>query len=89
MAASFITFKLLEHNTENEEFEKSRALQKRPITHITLIIIIIIVIIIIMIIIITMIIMITIIIINLFRLHKFAMVHMPKRKKISSLTTHI
>ena len=40
-AASFITSKFLEHNTENEEFEKSRVLQKCPLTHITLIIIII------------------------------------------------
>ena len=38
--ASFITSKFSEHNTENEEFEKSRVLQKCPLMHITLIIII-------------------------------------------------
>ena len=38
VAASFITSKFLEHNTENEEFEKSRVLLKCPLTHITLII---------------------------------------------------
>ena len=43
VAASFINSKLSEHNTENEEFEKSRVLQKRPLTLITLIIIIIII----------------------------------------------
>ena len=43
VAASFITSKFLEHNTENEEFEKSRVLQKCPLTHITPIIIVIIV----------------------------------------------
>ena len=37
----FKTSKFFEHNTENEEFEKSRVLQKCPLTHITLIIIII------------------------------------------------
>ena len=41
IAASFITSKFLEHNTENEEFEKSRLLQKCPLTHITLIMIMI------------------------------------------------
>ena len=41
VAASFITSKFSEHNTENEEFEKSRVLQKCPLMHITLIIIII------------------------------------------------
>ena len=44
MAESFITSKCLEHNTGNEEFKKTRVLQKRPLTHITLIIIIIIII---------------------------------------------
>ena len=39
VAASFITSKFLEHNTENEKFEKSRVLQKCPLMHITLIII--------------------------------------------------
>ena len=34
VAASFITSKFLEHDTENEEFEKSRVLQKCPFTHI-------------------------------------------------------
>ena len=47
VAASFITSKCLEYNTENEKFEKSRVLQKCPLTVITLIIIIIIIIIII------------------------------------------
>ena len=46
VAASFITSKFPEHNTENEEFEKSRVLQKCPLTQITLIIITIIIIII-------------------------------------------
>ena len=49
---SFITSKFLEHNTENEEFEKSRVLQKCPLLHITIIIIVIIIMIIIIIIII-------------------------------------
>ena len=40
VAASFITSKFLEHDTENEKFEKSRVLQKCPLMHITLIIII-------------------------------------------------
>ena len=39
VAVSFITSKFSEHNTENEEFEKSRVLQKCPLTHITLIMI--------------------------------------------------
>ena len=30
VAASFITSKFLEHNTENEKFEKSRVLSKMP-----------------------------------------------------------
>ena len=46
VAASFITSKFPEHNTEKEEFEKSRVLQKRPLTQITLIIITIIIIVI-------------------------------------------
>ena len=46
MAASFITSKFLEHNTQNEEFEKSRVLQNCRLTNITLIIIIIIIVII-------------------------------------------
>ena len=41
VAASLITSKFLEHNTENEKFEKSRVLQKCPLMHITLIIVII------------------------------------------------
>ena len=36
VAESFKTSKPLEHNTENEEFEKSRVLQKYPLTHIIL-----------------------------------------------------
>ena len=48
VAASFITSKFLEHNTENEKFEKSRVLQKYPLMHITLIIMIIIIVMIIM-----------------------------------------
>ena len=36
----FITSKFLEHNTENEKFEKSRVSQKCPLMHITLIIIV-------------------------------------------------
>ena len=39
VAASLITSKFLEHNTENEKFEKSRVLQKCLLMHITLIII--------------------------------------------------
>ena len=42
VAASFITSKFLEHNTENEEFGKIRVLEKCPLTHITLMITIII-----------------------------------------------
>ena len=42
VVASLINSKHLEHNTENEEFEKSRVLQKCPLTHITIIIVIII-----------------------------------------------
>ena len=61
VAASFITSKLPEHNTENKEFAKSLVLQKCPLTHITLIIIIIMIIIIIIIIIMIIIIIITII----------------------------
>ena len=38
VAASLITSKFLEYNTENEEFEKSRVLLKCLLTHITLII---------------------------------------------------
>ena len=49
VAAGFITSKFPEHNTENEEFEKSCVLQKCPLTHITLIIAIIIILIIIII----------------------------------------
>ena len=56
--ASFITSKFSEHNTENEEFEKSRVLQKCLLSHITLTIAIMIVITIIMIIIIIIIIII-------------------------------
>ena len=40
VAASLITSKFLEHNTENEEFEKSHVLQKWTLMHITLTIII-------------------------------------------------
>ena len=61
VAASFITSKFPEHNTENEEFEKSRVLHKCPLTHITLIIIIVIIIITIIVIIIIIIIIIKII----------------------------
>ena len=43
MPASFMTSKFLEHNTENEEFEKSHVQQKCPLMHITLIIIMIII----------------------------------------------
>ena len=43
VAASFMTSKFLEHNAENEKFEKSRVLQKCPLMHITLIIIIVII----------------------------------------------
>ena len=39
-AASFITSKILEHKTENEEFEKSKVMQKCPLTHVIVIIII-------------------------------------------------
>ena len=39
-SASFITSTFLEHNTEYEQLEKSRVLQKYPLTHITLTIII-------------------------------------------------
>ena len=39
-AASFITSKILEHNTENEEFEKSKVMQKCLLTHVIVIIII-------------------------------------------------
>ena len=53
VAANFITLKLPEHNTENEEFEKSRVLQKCPLTHITLIIIIILLLLLLLLIIIT------------------------------------
>ena len=38
VAESFITSKLLEHMTENEEFKKSHVLQKCPLLHITLLI---------------------------------------------------
>ena len=38
VAASLITSKFLEYNTENEEFEKSRVFLKCLLTHITLII---------------------------------------------------
>ena len=41
VAASFITSSFFEDNTENEEFEKRRVLQKCPLMHIILIIIII------------------------------------------------
>ena len=40
VAVSFIASKFLERNREIEEFEKSRVLQKCPLTHITLIMII-------------------------------------------------
>ena len=38
-AASLITSKILEHNTENEEFEKSKVMQKCLLTHVIVIII--------------------------------------------------
>ena len=46
-AASFTTSKFSEYNTENEEFEKSKVMQKCPLTHIIMILIMIIILIII------------------------------------------
>ena len=46
-AASFTTSKFLEYNTENEEFEKSKVMQKCPLKHIIMILIMIIILIII------------------------------------------
>ena len=60
-AASFTTSKFLEYNTENEEFEKSKVMQKCPLTHIIMILIMIIILIIIIIIITTTIVIVIII----------------------------
>ena len=64
-AASFTTSKFSEYNTENEEFEKSKVMQKCPLTHIIMILIMIIILIIIIkiIIIIIIIIIMTIVIV--------------------------
>ena len=64
-AASFTTSKFSEYNTENEEFEKSKVMQKCPLTHIIMILIMIIILItiIIKIIIIIIIIIMTIVIV--------------------------
>ena len=62
-AASFTTSKFLEYNTENEEFEKSKVMQKCPLTHIIMILIMIIILIIIIKIIIIIIMTIVIVII--------------------------
>ena len=62
-AASFTTSKFSEYNTENEEFEKSKVMQKCPLTHIIMILIMIIILIIIIIKIIIIIIMTIVIVI--------------------------
>ena len=62
-AASFTTSKFSEYNTENEEFEKSKVMQKCPLTHIIMILIMIIILIIIIIRKIIIIIIITIVIV--------------------------
>ena len=62
-AASFTTSKFSEYNTENEEFEKSKVMQKCPLTHIIMILIMIIILIIIIKIIIIIIIMTIVIVI--------------------------
>ena len=62
-AASFTTSKFSEYNTENEEFEKSKVMQKCPLTHIIMILIMIIILIIIIKIIIIIIMTIVIVII--------------------------
>ena len=64
-AASFTTSKFLEYNTENEEFEKSKVMQKCPLTHIIMILIMIIILIIIIIIIIIIITIVIVIIITI------------------------
>ena len=96
-AASFTTSKFSEYNTENEEFEKSKVMQKCPLTHIIMILImiiiliiitikiIIIIIIIIIIMTIVIVIIITIIIILTSLVGKFVQFHRTEAKKLLRL----
>ena len=93
-AASFTTSKFSEYNTENEEFEKSKVMQKCPLTHIIMILIMIIIlitiiikiiIIIIIIMTIVIVIIITIIIILTSLVGKFVQFHRTEASKLLRL----